>query len=97
VIQYTYENQGGYDSLGSDEKLKRERGVSFDMVVEIIQKEEYLDLIINPSRNEQFMFIILLHEYVYTVPFLIDTQKNIILKTMYPSRKYTKIYGKKNS
>jgi hypothetical protein len=29
------------------------------------------------------------------VPFVIDVEKNIILKTVFPGRKYQKIYGGK--
>ena len=31
--------------------------------------------------------------YTYVIPFVIDKDKNIVLKTVYPSRKFHKIYG----
>jgi len=31
--------------------------------------------------------------YTHVVPFVIDENSNIILKTIYPSRKFHKIYG----
>ena len=74
-------------------KLITERDISFDEISEIILREEYLDILENPSRKDQLIFIICLQDYIYAVPFIIDENENIILKTAYPSRKFNKIYG----
>jgi len=74
-------------------KLIAERNISFDEISEIILKEEYLDILENSGRKNQLIFIICLKDYIYAVPFVIDDQDNIILKTAYPSRKFNKIYG----
>ena len=74
-------------------KLISERNISFDEIAEIILRDEYLDILENPNRNDQMIFIVRLKEYVYAVPFLIDEDENIILKTAYPSRKFNKKYG----
>ncbi len=74
-------------------KLIAERDISFDGISEIILREEYLDILENPSRKDQRIFIISLKKYIYAVPFIIDEEDNIILKTAYPSRKFNKIYG----
>jgi len=50
-------------------------------------------LIENPNRKDQMIFIVRLNKYIYVVPFLIDDNENIILKTAYPSRKFNKKYG----
>jgi hypothetical protein len=50
----------------------------------------------NPSRKGQRIFIITYQDYTYVVPFVVDANKNIILKTVFPSRKYHKTYGGKN-
>ena len=71
-------------------KLISERNISFDEIAEIILRDEYLDILENPNRNDQMIFIVRLKEYVYAVPFLIDEDENIILKTAYPSRKFNK-------
>jgi hypothetical protein len=47
----------------------------------------YLDILENPSRTDQQIFVTYLNNYVYAVPFLIYENSNIILKTAYPSRK----------
>ena len=77
-------------------KLISERNISFDEISEIILREEYLDILENPSREDQLIFIVYLKGYIYAVPFLVDEQENIILKTAYPSRKFNKIYGEQN-
>ena len=74
-------------------KLIKERGISFEEISEIILREDYLDILENPGREEQYIFIIHLNNYIYAVPFLIDEQENIVLKTAYPSRKFNKMYG----
>ncbi|RLC00427.1 MAG: toxin [Deltaproteobacteria bacterium] len=73
-------------------KLQVERGISFDEISEIILRKEYLDILDNPSRSSQQIFVIKLNDYIYSVPFIIDKQSNIILKTAFPSRKLNKKY-----
>lgn len=41
------------------------------------------------------IFVIPCKGYTYVVPFVIDTDENIVLKTVFPSRKFQKICGKK--
>ncbi len=73
-------------------KLQVERGISFDEISEIILRKEYLDILDNPSRPSQQIFVIKLNDYIYSVPFVIDKQSSIILKTAFPSRKLNKKY-----
>lgn len=75
-----------------NQKLQNERGISFDEISEIILRKEYLDILENPSRPAQQLFVIELNNYIYSVPFIIDSQSNIILKTAFPSRKLNKKY-----
>ena len=76
--------------------LIAERNISFDEISEIILREEYLDILESPSKENQMIFIVRLNDYIYVVPFIIDENENIILKTAYPSRKFNKIYGDKS-
>ena len=73
-------------------KLQRERQISFEQIAEIILRKEYLDIIDNPARESQQLFVVKLKDYIYSVPFIIDNRPNIILKTAFPSRKLTKKY-----
>ncbi len=76
-----------------NKKLIAERNISFEEISEIILQEQYLDILENPNRENQMLFILRLHDYIYVIPFIIDDDENITLKTAYPSRKFNKIYG----
>ena len=76
-----------------NQKLKSERKISFEEIAEIILRKDYLDILDNPTRPDQQLFVITLNDYIYSVPFMIDEQSNIILKTAYPSRKLNQKYG----
>jgi hypothetical protein len=71
-------------------RLKRIRGVSFEEIVD----GEWLDIRENPSRNEQLMLIIEYRGHIWAVPCAIE-EEGLFLKTLYRSRKYEKIYGKR--
>ncbi len=75
-----------------NQKLQIERDISFDQISEIILKKEYLDILENSSRPNQQLFVVQLNNYIHSVPFVIDDQSNIVLKTAYPSRKLHKKY-----
>jgi uncharacterized DUF497 family protein len=77
-------------------KLIAERGLSMDIFASLILDKKYFAILKNPSRGEQRIFIISYQDYTYVVPFVVDNEQNIILKTVFPSRKYHKIYGGKN-
>lgn len=77
-----------------DISIKKKRDVGFRDIVNAIQNNQVLDIIKNPNRKQysrQKMFIIKLHNYIYVVPF-VENDKEIFLKTVFPSRKYTKKY-----
>lgn len=80
-----------------NEKLKAERGVSFEEVVFYIEKGQILDIVEN-AKNEKYkgqrIFIIEIRDYAHLVPF-VETEREIILKTIIPSRKATKRYLRK--
>jgi uncharacterized DUF497 family protein len=83
-------------SEGKNKKFALERGITFEEISEIILNEKHLDILENPSRIDQKIFVISLKNYIYAVPFIIDENENIVLKTAYPSRKLFKKYGGKN-
>lgn len=78
-----------------NEWLKSERLVSFEEISEEILQHRYLDIIKNPGRDNQRCFLIRLKGYVWVVPFVVDDNRRLVLKTAYPSRKYHKRYGGK--
>ncbi len=73
--------------------------VGFEECAAAIVNGDILDEIPNPSSKfpHQTMYIIRILNYAYVVPFVGD-ENEIFLKTLYPSRDYTKIYleDKKN-
>jgi uncharacterized DUF497 family protein len=82
-----------------NEKLRTERGVSFDQVVMHIENGDILDIVIHPNREKypnQQIIIVEINRYAYLVPF-VESLKGIFLKTIIPSRKATRKYlGKEN-
>lgn len=77
--------------------LLKERGISFEQIVIEINIGNLLDIVENPNQNKypgQLMYLVKVEDYVYCVPFVLEEDK-IFLKTIYPSRKLTKKYGKK--
>jgi len=59
----------------------------------MILNKKYITILKNPSRPKQKMFILKYRNYIHCVPFLIDRDKDIILKTVYARRKFNRIYG----
>jgi len=73
-------------------RLTAERGLSFDTFASLILEKKYIAILKNPSRDGQKIFIVPYMNYTYAVPFVIDKDSNLILKTIFPSRKFHKIY-----
>ena len=79
--------------------LKKTRGVSFEQIVMHIEKGDLIDIIKHPNSLKyanQKILIININGYIYTVPF-IENENEWFLKTLIPSRLFTKKYfgGKK--
>jgi uncharacterized DUF497 family protein len=73
--------------------LKAERFVSFEEIANELLEGRYLDIVKNPARSNQRYFVLSLHEYTWLVPFVIDDERRIVMKTAFPSRKYHRRYG----
>ncbi len=69
------------------------RGISFEEIAELILNKSYIDIIENPTRENQQYFIMKIMNYTWVVPFVIDEEERIVLKTAFPSRKFHKKYG----
>ncbi|GAX60479.1 PF04365 family protein [Candidatus Scalindua japonica] len=77
-----------------NEKLKAERGITFEKVMLYIENGWLLDIINHPNHKEyleQKIFIVNIDDYAYLVPF-VESENEIFLKTVIPSRKMTKKY-----
>ena len=79
-----------------NEKLKRERCVSFEEIAFFLGEgrlwkiESHYN---HQNYSNQLIFFIPIGDYVYLVPFVEDDE-TIFLKTAFPSRKATKEYRK---
>lgn len=90
-----------FDIKFNEEKnqiLKATRGIGFDEVINYIKAGNLLDDKLHPhlTKRHQRIYVLKIGEYAYVVPYVIDVDKQVIfLKTVYPSRKYTKQYSKR--
>ncbi len=76
--------------------LKAERQVSFEEIVLYIEMGFLLDVLEHPNQDRykgQKLFVVQVDNYVYLVPF-IETESEIFLKTIIPSRIATRKYLK---
>lgn len=76
-----------------------ERNISFEEIIAAIEDDQIVDILEHPNSEKyenQKIYVICAKEYVYLVPFVIDVDGNIFLKTIIPSRKAKKKYTRRN-
>ena len=74
--------------------LKEARNISFEEVVLNIQLGNEVDVYDHPNQGRypgQKVSVVLIEDYAYLVPY-VETDEEIFLKTIIPSRKATKQY-----
>jgi hypothetical protein len=71
------------------ERLKKTRGVSFEEII----SSKLIDIRNHPHNKKQKILVFKYKGYIWAVPYVIGG-KTIFLKTIYPSRKLTKLYRK---
>ena len=77
-----------------NEKLKAERNISFEEVVFHIGQGDEVDVFEHPNQERypgQKISVVLIEGYAYLVPY-VESETEIFLKTIIPSRKATKKY-----
>jgi uncharacterized DUF497 family protein len=77
-----------------NEQLKRERGISFEQIVFLILNDCILDILEHPNKikyRDQKLYVIDVEDYAYVVPFE-DSKGVRFLKTIFPSRRFTQKY-----
>jgi uncharacterized DUF497 family protein len=80
--------------IEKNERLKQERGVSFEDALFCLSNECLLDTVPHPNKKKyphQKMFVINIDDYAFLVLF-VETEEMIFLKAIIPSRKATKKY-----
>jgi uncharacterized DUF497 family protein len=74
--------------------LIKERGISFERIVFEIADGNELAVLDHPNQDKypgQKILMVQVDDYVYAVPF-VESETEIFLKTIIPSRKATKHY-----
>jgi hypothetical protein len=77
--------------------LKATRSISFEDVIEALREGKLLADISHPNQkhSHQRIYVVRIKEYAYAVPYILNLKKQeIFLKTIYPSRFFTKKYMK---
>ncbi|MBX2809751.1 MAG: toxin [Cellvibrionaceae bacterium] len=75
-------------------QLIADRGVSFEEVIFHIERGGLLDDIVHPRATDypnQRIFVMCIRRYIYLVPY-VENEHEVFLKTIIPSRKFTKQY-----
>lgn len=73
------------------------RGIGFKEIIAAINDEKILNIIEHLNKQkyaQQKMYIIEVRDYVYLVPFVVESEESVFLKTIIPSRKAKKQYLK---
>ena len=77
-----------------NELLKKERDVGFEDVVFHIEAGDEVDVLEHPNKERypnQKILVVLIEGYAYLVQF-VESDSEVFLKTIIPSRKATKRY-----
>ena len=75
-------------------ELMLQRGVSFEEILSSIEQGGLLTVLAHPNQRKypnQKIWVVKLRDYAHLVP-LVDSEDEIFLKTIMPSRKATKLY-----
>ena len=79
-----------------NEKLRTQRNITFEQVIFHLGQGDVWKIADHPNQEKypgQRIFLVLIDEYIYMVPHWIEEDR-IVLKTIIPSRKYTKQFMK---
>ena len=75
--------------MTKNEQLISTRGASFE---NLINKGKLIAVKSHPKRKNQKIILFEYKDYVWVVPYVKEKDGSLFLKTLYPSRKYTKMY-----
>ncbi len=75
-----------------NQRLVQTRGISFERIVFEISLGNEVAVVMHPNQDKypgQMISVVAVDDYIYLVPF-IETETEIFLKTIIPSRKATR-------
>ena len=76
-------------NLVKSARLKRTRGASFEDLI----AADLIGIKKHPKREGQNIMLFRYKRYIWIVPY-VESENEIFLKTLYPSRKFTRMYKK---
>lgn len=82
-------------SAEKNQFLIKERGISFEDIIAVINDGGMLDVLPHPNSAKypnQEIYVVNIDNYIYAVPFIRKDENVIFLKTIFPHRKLTKRY-----
>ena len=77
-----------------NERLRAQRGISFEGIVFHVQRGDLLDVLEHPNQEkyrDQKLFVVDSNGYIHLVPF-VESATEVFLKTIIPRRSATKRY-----
>jgi uncharacterized DUF497 family protein len=77
-----------------NERLKAERGISFEEIVLAVEEGGLKDILVHPNQKRypgQVVLVVVYRGYVFLVP-SVEEKECYFLKTVIPSRKATRDY-----
>ncbi len=80
-----------------NEWLRENRGICFEDILFYIENDFLIDDVEHPNQEKytgQRMMVFDIEEYIYLIPY-VESEDEIFLKTIIPSRKATKDYLEK--
>jgi uncharacterized DUF497 family protein len=84
---------------GKNERLKKERHISFEEVVFHLSRGDIWKVADHPDQTTypgQKIYFVIVENYIYMVPFVVE-DAYVFLKTIIPSRKATRDYEKRSA
>lgn len=81
-------------SKAKDDRLLAERGIGFEFVAGLLEQGAYLLIVDHWNQvryPSQKAFVLEIGEYGFYVPY-VETSTDVFLKTIFPSRKATRLY-----
>lgn len=88
MLEYSFSAEKNY-------WLIKERGIGFEEIIVALNDGRLLDVLEHPDKSKypnQRVYIVNITGYVYVVPFVMQNENGVFLKTIFPSRKLTKLY-----
>ena len=71
-----------------NDRLKKARGASFEDIL----KSKLITIKKHPKKERQSLMLFEYKRYIWVVPYVIDENGGIFFKTLFRSRKYTRMY-----